>query len=217
MIAKYTRKLNEHELNELNERKEEFEKGKRFIKNMFITIIVVILLTDVPLFIYYNRKDAFLWGLLVIASIIFMYGIVAKKNIKKEKEMIDEINYAIEKNIVEASRYQPAAVVKLEEIEDEGSAYIFQLDEGKMLVLQGQEFYEDERFPNTDFELATVYGKNNKPIMFNKFVFGKKLEPIKIISGKEKIKIIESDWYPIDKSEAVIDGNLNEMLQSGKI
>jgi hypothetical protein len=49
-----------------------------------------------------------------------------------------------------------SAVVEVEEVEDEGACFIFQIAPDEMVILEGQDFYESPRFPNDDFSLVEL-------------------------------------------------------------
>jgi hypothetical protein len=55
-------------------------------------------------------------------------------------------------------RLQSSRVVEFEEEEDEGACYAFEHDAGSSVAIVGQEFYEDEDFPNTDFSMIEILG-----------------------------------------------------------
>jgi hypothetical protein len=59
-------------------------------------------------------------------------------------------------NHARVTRIASDRVVEFEEFEDEGACYAFDAGNGRAIVLTGQEFYEDESFPNSDFSIVQV-------------------------------------------------------------
>ncbi len=59
----------------------------------------------------------------------------------------------------EETRYRTREAIKVEEFEDEGSAYYLLLEDGRVLFLMGQYLYEAEeegRFPCTEFVIGRI-------------------------------------------------------------
>jgi hypothetical protein len=56
------------------------------------------------------------------------------------------------------------AFAELEEIEDEGACYAFQLPGERLLFLAGQELYESARFPSLDFSLVHVLDQAGRAV-----------------------------------------------------
>jgi hypothetical protein len=56
-------------------------------------------------------------------------------------------------------RVTAGRVVEFEEEEDEGACYAFEHEPGASLFIVGQEFYEDDDFPNSDFSLIEILGE----------------------------------------------------------
>lgn len=69
----------------------------------------------------------------------------------------------------------------------------FDVGEGRVLFVLGQEFYADDNFPNSDFSLATVLGPGNAIVdeIFTKS--GVKLEPERRIARDVKDRLTISD------------------------
>ena len=87
-------------------------------------------------------------------------------------------------NLESALRYDRASIVEvraselveIEEREDEGACWVFQLQE-EILVLSGQEYYETARFPNDDFSLVEIRREDGR--MLERLIEsrGRKLRP----------------------------------------
>src|SRR3954465_9190104 len=69
-----------------------------------------------------------------------------------------ELTRALEDGRVTVKRVSAVAVIEIEPLEDEGTGYVFDLGDGRVLFLKGQEYVPTEDgydpWPNTDFELV---------------------------------------------------------------
>ena len=63
---------------------------------------------------------------------------------------------ALRRNAADVYDVRATSFAELEEIEDEGACYAFQIGNGRVAFIQGQEFYEGARFPSLDFALVYV-------------------------------------------------------------
>jgi hypothetical protein len=63
---------------------------------------------------------------------------------------------ALRRNAADVYDVRARLFAELEEIEDEGACYAFELDDGRIAFIQGQEFYDGARFPSLDFSLVYI-------------------------------------------------------------
>jgi hypothetical protein len=63
---------------------------------------------------------------------------------------------ALRRNAADVYDVRAQAFAELEEFDDEGACYAFQLDDSRIVFIIGQEFYESARFPSLDFSLVYV-------------------------------------------------------------
>ncbi len=78
--------------------------------------------------------------------------------------------------------------IEVEEFEDEGACYLFEIEDKRLFLLSGQEYYSDSKFPSTDFSLVDILDANRNPVESYVEKRGEKLKPCRIISAKEKLK-----------------------------
>ena len=71
---------------------------------------------------------------------------------------------ALRRNTAEVYDVRASAYAELEEIEDEGACYAFQIEAGRVGFLAGQEFYEGNRFPSLDFSVAYIVDENGRSV-----------------------------------------------------
>ena len=93
---------------------------------------------------------------------------------------------------VEASR-----VVEFEEEEDEGACYAFEHEPGGSLFIVGQEFYEDDDFPNSDFSMIEILGERGQAIDVELVKRGSKLVPVRIVPAATKRRLAIPDHLAV--------------------
>lgn len=88
------------------------------------------------------------------------------------------------RNEARVTRIRSDEMVALEDVEDEGDWYAFQLNDNKMVFVSGQYYNSSARFPNTDFSIVEIYGKDG--FLVEGFVEkqGERLKPKRKISAK---------------------------------
>lgn len=115
---------------------------------------------------------------------------------------VPEIERALLDGMVAVRNIHATAVIELVEFEDEGGGFIFDLGNGQVLFLKGQQYFpvkDEMQWPNSDFEIVrTVHGNRWVGI----FCYGSGLNPIRTIETtdcKEEIawaereEVVESD------------------------
>jgi hypothetical protein len=103
--------------------------------------------------------------------------------------MLDQVQIlqdALHGNRARERRLQSNRVVEFEEVEDEGACYAFGHDGGSSIFVIGQEFYEDEDFPNSDFSMIELLGASGKPIDVLLTKRGRKLTPERVVPAAIK-------------------------------
>ena len=213
MIKKYTRQLNDKEKNILfKELKTIYDRINSFNKSTSIALLIIFII-GLPLAIIQIKNGL---GLAILSFVVFGVFLLIplwsrKEEKNKEQKIAKNINKTLDNNSIEILHCQSSNMYKLKEYEDEGSHYLFQVEDNKILFIGGQEFYENKSFPNTDFEIATAYGEGSLPTLLEKYYYGEKLKPLKIIAGKEKWKLFENRKYSDIEDITIIDGTLGEI------
>ena len=72
------------------------------------------------------------------------------------ESMARGLESALKRNEADVYNVRATAFAEFEEIEDEGACYAFQIADGRLVFIQGQEFYGGARFPSLDFSLVYV-------------------------------------------------------------
>jgi hypothetical protein len=105
------------------------------------------------------------------------------------RTMRDQVTWledAIAANRARVIRVVAGRVVEFEEEEDEGACYAFELGPESTVFIVGQEFYEDDDFPNSDFSLIDVLGTHGNAIDTLVEKAGSKLIPERLIPAAAK-------------------------------
>jgi len=118
---------------------------------------------------------------------------------------ISRFEGALGKNEASVIRIRSEAMIEFEEMEDEGACYAFQLDDGRIVVVAGQEFYPSAKFPNTDFSLVDICGESGVLAVSLIEKHGRKIDPARRISAAEKMKLKIPDHLQ------TIDGQLSQL------
>ena len=69
-------------------------------------------------------------------------------------DMAQRLQAALGRDAADVYDIRARAFALLEEVEDEGPCYAFELLDGRIVFISGQEFYEGPRFPSLDFSLV---------------------------------------------------------------
>ena len=112
---------------------------------------------------------------------------------------------ALQRNEAHETSIQSDAFVELEEIEDEGVCYAFQLSHRRIVFVSGQDYYPTARFPNSDFSLIRIFDQQN--FLVEEFVEkrGNKLKPQRKISAEMKSKL------KVPGHLQVVEGDLDQL------
>jgi hypothetical protein len=94
---------------------------------------------------------------------------------------------ALRLNTASTVRIQSAELVEFEEEEDEGARYAFQLADGRIVFLSGQEFYSSPQFPSSDFSLVDIRSEDGTAIVGHIEKRGRRIEPTRTIPAKKAV------------------------------
>lgn len=174
-------------------------RNKRFIKFVAISFILI-LIVGIPLVIRQHQKDVNLVYLGVVVILVYL-GIVLWvyfENVGINRKRTSDFQEALLKDKARILHCKTTDMVELTEIEDEGAGYFFQVEADKVLYLGGQQYYPTSKFPNTDFEVVEILGKENVPVTFDIYCHGQKLKPKRIIEKEIKFKMLDGSHFPED-------------------
>ena len=105
-----------------------------------------------------------LFWLLVGGGILLWVRRDLKKDMAGLRIVLAEYESARRKNEAEEFRVEATAFAELEEVEDEGACYAFEIDGGRLVFVAGQQFYPQARFPSLDFSLVHLLNERGEPV-----------------------------------------------------
>ncbi len=129
----------------------------------------------------------------------------------KQKKARKNIEYVFATNKVKSIKVTATDYIELSEVEDEGVYYLFQISDNKILSFGGQDFYPTKNFPSDNFEVAICRGQKCELVLLETYNYGKKIQPKKKITGKQKWDLIGSKNYPDPDNFVIIDGQLENI------
>ena len=100
--------------------------------------------------------------------------------------IVRSLQSAIRRDEADVYDIRARSFAVLEEIEDEGACYAFELENDRLVFISGQEFYEAARFPSLDFSL--VYALDESGAAVDMFIEKRadKATPSRVIAAAIK-------------------------------
>jgi hypothetical protein len=213
-VQEFDRRLTDDEKREVARRLERLRSMVRFslLKAFGASVIVCGALAALTLLVSDAPRALIVGFWAVLAALFTLWiGVPGRSGLRRQATALEAV---LQHDRAQVFRAQSTRVVEFEEIEDEGACYAFDVGGGRVLFVQGQEFYADDDFPNSDFSLATVLGPGNAIVdeIFTKS--GAKLEPERCIARDVKnrltipdhLDIIDADLATIETSLAPAEG-----------
>jgi hypothetical protein len=114
---------------------------------------------------------------------------------------------ALRRNAADVYDVRARSFAELEEIEDEGACYAFELDDDRLVFIVGQQFYESARFPSLDFSLVYVLDEGDQTVDMLIDKRGAKAAPARRIPAviKQRLDVPEHLEVRIGKIENLED------------
>ena len=127
--------------------------------------------------------------------------------------MIAVLNDAIINGKARVETISCKRFIEVEELEDEGACYLFEIEDKRLFLLFGQEYYSDAKFPSTDFSIVDILDAKRNSVESYLEKRGEKLKPYRIISASDKIKeVIPYDEKFINCGLDELDSYINERV-----
>jgi hypothetical protein len=145
-----------------------------------VLALLTFLASDAP-----RALIAAFWAALCLVFTIWI-GVPQRKLMAGQARAFEE---ALRTNRVREIRVQATRVVEFEEEEDEGACYAFGHEANAAVFIVGQEFYEDDDFPNTDFSMLEILGSRGQPVDVLLVKRGRKLEPERVVPAAVKNRL----------------------------
>ena len=214
MLEISKRQLTDEELTKLVEEKEKIIRKKRF-HYRFTLVSLSFLFVAAVLLLYFFLESASV-GLIVLAlGLILIYSLSVvwgyKQNAKMFLENIEEIDEAISLDYAIVYKCYAKHCASFQNKSLDEPAHFFEFEDKKLFFLSGFDFYPNERFPNSDFEVVVIKSKEGKNLQSNLICKGIFLKPNIVLSDKLKKILRDQKKYPENLS--VMPGNLEELEQ----
>ena len=142
--------------------------------------ILTLLLSDAPRLIILG-----FWAALWLALTLWI-GLPWRRLMRQQIPILED---GLRTNRARVMRIRSSRVVEFEEEEDEGACYAFDLDGTSTVFIVGQEFYEDDDFPSSDFSMVEVLGRSGRPIDVLIQKHGEKIRPERVVPAAEKNRL----------------------------
>jgi len=209
MLLKKYRPLTSKEITFLDKELEQVKNRLKFHYKLFFGYsLLAILIGSFVFFKLDSRAELYLLiGTVIVYILIGVW--IFLENYCKIKKQHNNISLAKARNNVISIRVISDRYIELSE--DEGVHYLFQLSDNQILSFGGQDFYPSKKFPSDNFEIAICYGETEEVVFLKKYTFGKKLEPVTKIIGKEKWNLFASANYPNPDKFTILEGSLKEL------
>jgi hypothetical protein len=163
-----------------------------------VLLILTLLASDAPPVLI-----AAFWIVLCLVFTLWI-GLPWRRLMRDQVRVFEE---AIRTNRAREIRLQATRVIEFEEEEDEGACYAFDHDGNAAVFIVGQEFYEDDDFPNTDFSMVEILGERGQAIDVLLIKRGRKLQVERIVPAEVKNRLELPEHLtivpgPLDRIEA---------------
>ncbi len=112
---------------------------------------------------------------------------------------------ALRRNEADVFDVRASSYVELEEVEDEGACFAFELIDGGIAFLSGQEFYPGAGFPSLDFSLVFPLDEEGRAVDMLIEKRGSRARPTRTIPSKVKWEMA------LPESLSVVQGSLDDL------
>jgi hypothetical protein len=194
------RPLTAAEQQRIRDRLHEVETASRRVRQAALPIVAVVILI------------LWLWTLLasdaprpVITGFWLVVGVVIAlwvrrdlgRNADQLTELAEDLSSALRRDAAEVYDIRARSYAELEEIEDEGAGYAFELPDGNLVFIVGQEFYPDAGFPSLDFSLVYALNEHDAPVEMLIDRRGAKTAPARIIPAAVKRTLAQPEHLAV--------------------
>jgi hypothetical protein len=119
--------------------------------------------------------------------------------------MVRGLESALARDAADVYDVRATSYAELEEIEDEGACYAFELEGGILVFIAGQELYAGPRFPSLEFSLVYILDEHDQHVDMLIDRRGPKASPARTIPAAVKRKLVVPDHL------TVLSGRLDDL------
>jgi hypothetical protein len=112
-------------------------------------------------------------------------------------QQVASLSDALRTSRARVTEVHSSRVVEFEEEEDEGACWAFEHGRGASLFVVGQEFYEDDDFPNSEFAIVDLLGSRGQTVDSLLMKTGRKLTPERVVPASVKRLVAIPDSFTI--------------------
>ena len=112
-------------------------------------------------------------------------------------QQVTSLSDALQTSRARVTDVRSSRVVEFEEEEDEGAVWAFEHGPATSLFIVGQEFYEDDDFPNSEFAIVDLLGSRGQTIDSLLIKTGRKLTPERVVPASVKRLVQIPDSFTI--------------------
>ena len=135
------------------------------------------------------------WTIITLFWIVVggVIGLWVRRDMRKDaghlEGMAERLRSALKRNEADAYDVRARSFAEFEEIEDEGACYAFELEDGRLVFISGQEFYAGAKFPSLDFALVYILDEQSRPVDMLIEKRSPRAAPARTIPGATKQKL----------------------------
>lgn len=143
---------------------------------------------------------------LVLGGLIYLWVL---RDLRKElghlPEMVSSMEGALRRDEVESFDVVAEGYAELEEVEDEGACYGFDLGDETIVFLVGQQFYPSARFPSLDFSVVYPLDESGRSADMWIEKRGDAVPPDRVIPAPVKWELAERIPEPLELVRGTLD------------
>ena len=149
-----------------------------------------------------------LFWLIIGSGLVLWLWREERGNAAHIRTQAQQLESAIQRAEAEVFDFAARGFVEFEEVEDEGACYAFDLGNGTLAFVVGQQFYPASQFPSLDFSL--VYPLDGSGDSADELIDkrGPKATPVRVIPGSVKLRL------EIPEHLALIRGSVEQIEEA---
>jgi uncharacterized membrane protein YeaQ/YmgE (transglycosylase-associated protein family) len=106
---------------------------------------------------------------------------------RQSKAARQQFESALRRNAADVFAIKATRFVEFDEVEDEGAAYAFELQDGRIVLITGQDFYAHDTFPCLDFSITHLLDENDEVIDLLVESHAEKAAPARVVPATAKL------------------------------
>ncbi len=105
---------------------------------------------------------------------------------RQSKAARQQFESALRRNAADVYGIKATRFVEFDEVEDEGAAYAFELQDGRIVFITGQDFYAHDTFPCLDFSLVHLLDEKGDIVELLVESHAAKAAPARVVTAPAK-------------------------------